>query len=70
MNQNTHWNTAGRASVLACDTRLERAQASDKLRERGFTRLYYFETVSGQFCVEGLGEGEQRIDIDELEGAL
>ena len=51
--------TTGRKGVVSCLTRKERAVASDKLRAEGFSRLAYFETLSGFFCVEGLRDNEQ-----------
>lgn len=50
---------AGRKGVVSCLTQKERAVASDKLRSEGFTRLAYFETLSGFYCVEGLRDNEQ-----------
>jgi hypothetical protein len=69
-SQDPHWNTPGRASVKACFTQQERADASDKLRAQGFKRLYYFETPSGMFCVEGLKDGEKHIEVKDEEEFL
>lgn len=69
-NKENHWNTAGRASVIACASPAERAAASDKLRAKGFTRLYYFQTVGGQYCVEGLRDGQAPISPESLEPVL
>jgi hypothetical protein len=51
--------TTGRKGVVSCLSPKERAVASDKLRAEGFTRLAYFETLSGFYCVEGLRGNEQ-----------
>jgi hypothetical protein len=53
--------------VKACFTQQERADASDKLRAQGFKRLYYFETPSGMFCVEGLRDGEKHVEVKDEE---
>lgn len=66
-NQANHWNTEERASVIACSSQADRAVASDRLRADGFRRLYYFQTVSGKFCVEGLKDDQPPINPEILD---
>ena len=51
--------TTGRKGVVSCITQKARAEASDRLRSEGFTRLFYFETLGGFYCVEGLRENDR-----------
>lgn len=49
----------GRASVVSCLTTLERAAAADRLRFLGFQRLFFFTTLGGFYCVEGLKDNDR-----------
>jgi len=52
--------TKDRKGVVACPTQLERANAADALRSAGFKRLFFFQTLGGFYCVEGLHADEDR----------
>lgn len=55
-----HYASKDRKGVVSCVSQKARAEASDRLRAAGFTRLFYFITLGGFYCVEGLRDNEHR----------
>jgi hypothetical protein len=53
-----HYASKSRKGVVSCISQKARAEASDRLRSEGFTRLFYFITLGGLYCVEGLRDNE------------
>jgi hypothetical protein len=52
-------SSGNRASAIACLTQIERAAAADRLRWLGFQRLFFFTTLGGFYCVEGLNNEDR-----------
>lgn len=65
LKDRAQYATPHRRGVVSCVTQKDRANATDALRLQGFTRLVFFETTGGFYCVEGLKEGEQRTQLPD-----
>jgi hypothetical protein len=63
--QKSHENRSDRAGVMSCITQRERSEAADKLRALGFKRLFFFNTLGGFYCVEGLSNDDRPSSIPD-----